>query len=585
MTFAKKLLALAAIIFSFATKSSAQGVVSGQEVLVSGSGTTISITPPNTSALNYSTPTGTNTFIIPLTNPTVSIRIYVTNNTANACPSGFTAQMWAATDAQTSSFNNSLQNWQVVPIQDSSGNLTQTVLPNIPANGAAYFSSTAVSAPRIALQFVNTTSGCATTNIELSAVISTVSVTSPLISANSPSVFNGTAANQVQGIVAQQANGAQVNPIMSGGVQLPINTALLNAGIDNFNAGFVGVPSNSSGLFTVNSSPGPAKANELAISIEGAANDNISSNIVSPWVCTTPAGGCNNAGGQTTSSFMKNPKAGQPFQRTFTQASVNAGQDLDAIVLYSSPTATVRQAVQGNATVSATLANGSSILAAATCSITLCNFNTPTDTQGNTYVLLSAQKFSNGLFTSSLWVWASSTLSVAGANTITFVATSGTITSSEEIEVSGISTASLSTPSITSQFDPTGANVMRLDAQFPNQFVCNVTLSTATTSQCQQPPTLIYNTQVRAYVTDVQYNTTVAGAGSTLQLKTGTGSNCGTGTTNLSGILYSGAAVALQNSIGFRTPLIAPLQSAVCVQQVGATPSTTTVEIHGYFAP
>jgi hypothetical protein len=88
---------------------------------------------------------------------------------------------------------------------------------------------------------------------------------------------------------------------------------------------------------------------------------------------------------------------------------------------------------------------------------------------------------------------------------------------------------------------------------------------------------------VRAYVTDVQVNTTTAAAGF-IQLKTGTGTNCGTGTANLSAILYSAATVNLQSFLDFRTPLFAPLQTAVCVTQTG-TPATVVVEVHGYFAP
>jgi hypothetical protein len=153
-------------------------------------------------------------------------------------------------------------------------------------------------------------------------------------------------------------------------------------------------------------------------------------------------------------------------------------------------------------------------------------------------------------------------------------------------ELTGTTTAGLTQPAISVQADPTGAQIARQDAQFPNQFVCNVTLSTLTTTQCQAAPTVINNVPVRAYVTDFQINTPASGGTTTtLQLKTGTGSNCGTGTANLSAITYGNNTAGLVTITGLRTPLFAPLQSEVCVTQAGTTANTSTIEIHGFFAP
>lgn len=573
-----------AIALLIAPCAFAQGVITGQETLIQGSGSTLSIVPPNTPAQNFSVNTGTNTFIIPLTNPTVSLRIYITNNTANACASGFTAQMWAATDAQVSSFNNSLANWQVVPIQDSTGNLVQALLPSIPASGAVYFSTTAVSAPRVALQLVNTTAGCTTTKLEVSAVISNVAVTSPLISASSPTSFNGQTANQVQGIVAQQQNGQTVNPIIAAGLNLPLNGALLTVGIDNWNSNFKGLSTGNSGLFIINTSPTPQTTNELAISIDSDTQDNVSSSMIAPWICA-PGNTCTNAS-DVSVAWTKNPSKGTSYGRVYQNVTSN-GQDIDAIVLFSSPTATLRQAlvVSNPTTLAITPLANSALIVAASCQLTHCVIPTPTDTQGNVFNLLTFQDFSNGNRTSSLWVWASSTLTTSAADTVTFGATTGTINLVVGVEVTGVNTANVTQLAVSDQSDTTGAKVVRLDAQFPEQFVCNVTVSDLLTHTCQVAPTTIGTIPVRAYVTDISLQTTTAGTATFISFRQGTGANCGTGTAALSAITYPSTTVGTFNATGWRTPLISGLQQAICATQTGTTPGTVVVELRGYFAP
>lgn len=580
------LLALALAILSSALRAQS---VSGGETTITYSGTNAQITNPNTPGTSFNSPNGLNTFILPIPNPSVSIRFYVTNNTANACASGFTAQLWAASDAQTSSFNNQLTNWQVIPLQDASGNLLTALLPSIPASGAIYFSSTAISSPRVALQFINTVAAsCATTNIEITAVITNVAVTSPLLSANNPTNFNGATGGQVQGVVAQSQNGATVNTLITGGLQLPLNGTLLTPGIDNWNSNFKGLGTGNSGLFVINTVPTPAGANELAIAIDADTSDNVNSNITAPWTCVA-GNSCQNASGLST-AFTKNPKSGTAYNRVYTNVTTT-GQELNAIVLFSSPTATVRQAIitASPTTGTATLLNGSALIVAVECSLTSCTVPPPTDTQGNVFQLLTVQNFANGLRASSLWVWAGQNLTTVGSDTVTWAASAGTINLTDVIEVTGIAPAGLTTLTVSQQMDPTGAQVVRQDAQAPNQFVASITISTNTTTQIQAAPTTIgaggVSVPVRAYVTDFQINTTTAGTATTLQLKAGTGSNCGTGTVNLSGILYPDTTVGIQSVLGTRTPLIPPLQSAICVTQAGTTPGTATVEIRGFFAP
>lgn len=401
---------------------------------------------------------------------------------------------------------------------------------------------------------------------------------------------NGGIAAQVQGVVTQQQSAGFVNPIIGGALQLPINTAFLTTGIDNFNTGNVNLPAGTGGTFTVDFVPTPSATGELGIVFESSLSDSTTTSIAAPWTCA-PAlpGACGGGSPQFTIAFLSNVTSGQKFQRIFT-SSTPAGQDVASIVLFSGPSATLRQANNASGTgvvafLGNTLANSALIAAVSCAGTTPCTVSGVTDTQGHNWQQVNTLTFNNGQQASGIVVWAATTLSTAGADTITFTLGSGTAKASGAAEIAGVSTSTAVAPSISNQANTIGTELVTLDAQFPNQFVCNVTLSTATTTLCQPAPTTISNVPVRAYVTDFQINTTTAGAGSTLQLKTGTGSNCGTGTANLSAILYSGAAIALQNAFGMRTPLFAPLQTEICVAQVGATPSTTTVEIHGYFAP
>jgi hypothetical protein len=176
--------------------------------------------------------------------------------------------------------------------------------------------------------------------------------------------------------------------------------------------------------------------------------------------------------------------------------------------------------------------------------------------------------------------------STGGVDTVTINTTPGSLNGSIQfVEVVGTGAAALNTPAISASADQIGNMVFRLDAQGSNQFNCAVTISTLTTAQCQGTPAQINNQNVRAYVTDYQINTTAAGTTSTIQLVTGTGVNCATATANLSAIAPPNITVGLQTFSGFRTPLLAPTNTAVCVKQAGGGAGTSVVEVHGFFAP
>jgi hypothetical protein len=415
---------------------------------------------------------------------------------------------------------------------------------------------------------------------------------SPLVGQSgggSPLPIGGLSAN-VQGVVAQQQSGGAVFPIIAGALQLPINGNFLTAGIDNFNIGSVGIPAGSSGPFTIDTVPAPTTNGEFAVVFESSLSDLSSTSIVAPWTCA-PAlpGACGGGSPQMSMAFLANVAAGQRFQRTFLN-STPAGQDIASIVLFSSSTTALRQSALASGVASVSYSGntlaGSTKIAAIRCSgVTPCAVSGVTDSQGGTWFPVTQQTFNNGNQAAGLIVWASSTLSTAAGDAITFTLSSGTAAGTMAAELTGTTTAGLTQPSISLQGDPIGRLVITQDAQAPNQFVCSVTLTTNTTTQCQAPPTVINNVPVRAYVTDIQINTTTAGTTSAIQLKTGTGSNCGTGTANLSAITYADTVANLTSVVGMRTPLIAPLQSAVCATQAGAVAGTAVVEIHGFFAP
>jgi len=416
---------------------------------------------------------------------------------------------------------------------------------------------------------------------------------SPLIGPPGGTVqsLNNGITNQVQGIVTQQQSGGTVNPIIDGALQLPVNGNFLTAGIDNFNTSNAPISAGSSGPFPIVFPPTPTKTGEFGIAFEASLSDaGAGTSLLAPWTCAPLfPGPCTGGSPQMSMAFLSNVSAGNALVRTFSN-STPGGQDIGSIVLFSSSTAAIRQdnlASGAGGTISYTgnTLAGSAKIAAVRCAGTVpCTVSGVTDTQGGTWFQVTGTTFNNGSQAAGLWVWASSTLSTAAADTITFTISAGSVAGTMAAEISGVTTSGLTQPAISLAANTIGTQIVTEDAQFPNQFVCSVAISTATTTQCQPAPTVINNIAVRAYVTDVQVNTTTAGAGSTLQLVTGTGTNCGTGTANLSAITYSGAAVALQSFLDMRTPLFAPLQSAVCVKQT-ATASTSVVEVHGYFAP
>ena len=110
----------------------------------------------------------------------------------------------------------------------------------------------------------------------------------------------------------------------------------------------------------------------------------------------------------------------------------------------------------------------------------------------------------------------------------------------------------------------------------PNIFTCRVLAITAIT-QCQAAP----GAGLRAYVTDITFINNTAGA-QTIKLQFGTGTNCGTGTTDLTAAVQFAAAVGNYDH-SYQVPPVPTAANAICVTPSAATSISATLT--GYIAP
>src|SRR6267142_682256 len=180
----------------------------------------------NTPALNFSVTTGVNTFIL-AAQPETAARIYIVNETSNACAAAFQISVATTSQKNIGSFNNNQQNWATVPIINTSGSYAaNSGIVAIPALGSVVITSSAIAGQNVAVFVVNTNGSCASTSIDVLVEFATVSITSPLINVASGNniVQPGLVAN-VQGIVPVGSNLNSVNPVAIGG-KTPANNNL-----------------------------------------------------------------------------------------------------------------------------------------------------------------------------------------------------------------------------------------------------------------------------------------------------------------------------------------------------------------------
>lgn len=172
----------------------------------------------NTPALNFSVTTGVNTFIL-AAQPETAARIYIVNETSNACAAAFQVSVATTSQKNIGSFNLNQQNWATVPIINISGSYAaNSGIIAIPALGSVVITSSAIAGQNVAVFVVNTNGSCASTSIDVLVEFATVSITSPLINVASGNniVQPGIVAN-VQGIVSSGSSLAAVNPLAIGG--------------------------------------------------------------------------------------------------------------------------------------------------------------------------------------------------------------------------------------------------------------------------------------------------------------------------------------------------------------------------------
>lgn len=567
----RRLLLAVMMLLALAVPSMAQLSVVGSEVGVNFPAQGgFAVIANNAPATNFTAVTGLNTFILPLP-PNVAARIYLTNETANPCIGVFTVTVAVTGRSQTQSFNNALQAWQIVPVQGATAGsgLTYSANMDLPALATVYVTTTALTAPFMTVQVVNTTGGCPTTNIDVSVILSSVSITAPLVS-----VGNGTsgvgANTNVEGVSPAGGNAGVISPIVLGGAAPASNSGLQTYGVDTVATQF------GSSTRVITPTLTPSNPNEFAIAFINPASGG---DIPSPgW--TLPCG----VGAGTGSGTYATRGLTSTASTFFQQSSLSTEIYSSGLAMFAKiPTQVQAKCNTNFGTNGGTLAYTSNVTAGDSLTMVLysnsflMNITGVTDTLGNAWKQIAQQCNAPGSG-GCVALWSTPSPN-GGADTVTIT---GTNTFQGALfEYTSFGNASPNTPLVALDADSGGALIVRQDAQPGFLFDCSVTISTNTTTQC--PVTPLANLKI--YVTDFQIQTTTAGTATTIQLVNGTGSNCGTGTVNLSAITYPTTPVGLVSIIGPRTPLISPVNNQVCVKQAGTTAGTIVVELRGFIAP
>jgi hypothetical protein len=201
---------LSLLSFLFVSPAMAQLSVQGKEQGVSYSGSTAVLVVSTPVNPNLLVTTGTNTFILGVTNPNAVARVYVTNDTANAC-SNLTLSIASAADSSLNSFNSSPQSWQTVQVLNASGTLVASTPLTVPATGTVAVTSAPILGNRVAI-FVVLSSGCATTSVDIRVIFGTTA----------------SGGNQVQGLVPSGQAASGTNPFLVAGEDSSLNVQPLH---------------------------------------------------------------------------------------------------------------------------------------------------------------------------------------------------------------------------------------------------------------------------------------------------------------------------------------------------------------------
>jgi hypothetical protein len=254
----------------------------GQEQFFSGcTGSTCTLVTPNSPVNpNLLVNSGLNTFIIGVSPTTNSARLYITNDTANAC-ANFTVSMASTGNSTLSSFNNNTQAWQSLQVTSGS-TFASSVAITLPASGTVAITSQPIIGSRIVV-FVVLSSGCNTTNIDMQVVFGTFA---PPVSS-------------VQGIVAPGSPATGENPILIAGkdnannVRVPTVLDHTITGTANDGISIGGVDQSNGAQFSTFRTPAGALDGPLAISDMYLAPNG--ANLLQPRTVTGPnSGACFN---------------------------------------------------------------------------------------------------------------------------------------------------------------------------------------------------------------------------------------------------------------------------------------------------
>lgn len=582
------LAALLAILAACPTRAQLASVGSEVPITYPGIGK-FAVLATNLPATTFNTPGGSNTFNMAI-DLNVAARIYITNTTANACVGAFQVQIAATGSPGVTSFNNNTANWQTVPIVSivTGSYAVNSGVFNIPASGTVSLTSAAISGLYASIQILNTTGGCATTSVTVTVLFTPVSINSPLLNVNGNAV-PGLGTGNVQGISPAGSSANLILPVLESGAGPFVNGGFTTSGLDTTTGlaevkGFTGTGQ----TVTTTKSPVPAQGvSEFSLAIYTGLNGSCGSKVFNPaWTLQGAQGGPTTlnaatmfpaVGGTLFTYGITTPCTWTNNTQIGTTLNFNA----TGILTFNAGVACCAPAISAPNNPA-----GATVVIIVPCpSATACSVTSISDTLGMNWAQI--ESFSDTTISgaiSGIVVWANTSANPGGADTVTVTAT-GSPTVVGYATLSGVTATNLVQPQIPLEVDALGGSVMRMDAAAPNQWLCDVTLTTVATTQCLAAPSTINGIPVRAYVTDIQIYTSVAGTATTVSLRTGTGVNCASSALALTQMQYANTTVGMTTAIGFRTPFVAPLQTAVCAVQTGTTAGTSIVELHGFYAP
>lgn len=277
------ILALASLILPATLH--AQLAPQGGEQTVPYSGSTafvLSNTPVNPNLL---VTTGTNTFIMNVTPPSNAARIYITNDTVNAC-GNLTVSVASSGNTSLNSFNAFPNGWQPINIQVGTGGFAATSGAfTLPASGAVAITTQPLIGSKMVV-FIVLSAGCSTTNVDVQIVFGSFS---PTVGA-------------VQGVVPQGANASTVSPLLIGGLDAGnlaqfYRFSLHGAGTANVEGFPIGSQnSNNGAVYSAHRLPGGTQDGPLAATLfatngtQSAAAVNLIRQINSQATCAATAG-------------------------------------------------------------------------------------------------------------------------------------------------------------------------------------------------------------------------------------------------------------------------------------------------------